>query len=137
MEWIELLRINLKQLVTATEFLLEAISVVCVIAGLIKTLQLAIARVRRHRHNTPYPFNKIRLHFGTWLALALEFQLASDILATTIEPTSDELIQLVIIAVIRTFLNYFLGKELEAEYGLDEQKGLATEPNRRSEAPLG
>ena len=57
--------------------------------------------------------NRLRLKFGGWLALALEFQLASDILKTTIAPTYENLIQLGAIAVIRTFLNYFLNKELK------------------------
>jgi uncharacterized membrane protein len=39
--------------------------------------------------------------------------LAADILATTVDPDLDSLIKLAIIAVIRTFLNYFLTKELE------------------------
>ncbi|GAB4373139.1 MAG: DUF1622 domain-containing protein [Elainellaceae cyanobacterium] len=136
MEWLESLRINLEGLVTVTEFVLEAISVFCVIAGLIKTAQLAIVLSRRRRRNAPFPFNKIRLRFGIWLALALEFQLGADILSTTIAPTLQELGKLALIAVIRTFLNYFLGKELETEYDLEEKKGLATEPRSTSEYPV-
>ena len=122
MEWIEFLTINLEGLVTVTEFVLETISVICVIVGLIKTIQLAIALSRRHRRHTPFPFNQIRLRFGIWLALALEFQLGADILATTVAPSLEELCKLALIAVIRTFLNYFLGKELETEYELEEKK---------------
>jgi len=47
------------------------------------------------------------------IVTALEFQLASDILKTAIAPTYENLIQLGAIAVIRTFLNYFLSKELK------------------------
>ncbi|MFB6276355.1 MAG: DUF1622 domain-containing protein, partial [Halothece sp.] len=67
-----------------------------------------------------YPLNfiQIRLTFGMWLALALEFQLGADILTTTMSPSLDALIQLAVIAVIRTFLNYFLNKELEGEYSV-------------------
>lgn len=122
MEWIELIETNLEGLVTVAELILETISVLCVIAGLIKTTQLAIALSRRHRRHTPFPFNQIRLRFGIWLALALEFQLGADILATTIAPSLEELGKLGLIAVIRTFLNYFLGKELETEYELEEKK---------------
>ncbi|WP_157798211.1 DUF1622 domain-containing protein [Aeromonas cavernicola] len=89
------------------QLLLEVISVACVVIGLGKTLWLA-ARVRDHQPGFP----QIRLCFGSWLILALEFQLAADILATTVAPSKEELIRLAIIAVIRTFLNYFLGKEL-------------------------
>lgn len=44
--------------------------------------------------------------------MALEFQLAADIVGTIISPTTAHLIELGAIAVIRTFLNYFLNKEL-------------------------
>jgi len=103
-----------------------AFSVICIVVGFIKTLQLAY---RLNTQRTPIPsFNKIRLRFGMWLALALEFQLGADILATTITPTLDSLGQLGLLALIRTFLNYFLGKELEAELELEkEQAKLAKE----------
>lgn len=58
------------------------------------------------------PFLVVRVAFGRWLALALEFQLAADILSTTVEPSYADLIRLTIIAVVRTFLNYFLEKEI-------------------------
>lgn len=136
MEWIESLKINLEALVTVTQFILETISVLCVIVGLIKTIQLAITLSRRHRRNAAYPFNKLRLRFGIWLALALEFQLGADILGTTIAPTLDELAKLALIAIIRTFLNYFLSKELEVEYELEEKTILATESKPIDERPI-
>jgi uncharacterized membrane protein len=88
--------------------------------GLIRTLQYAYKMKRQKRGRQPileYPweFSQIRLTFGLWLALALEFQLAADILSTTVSPSLEALARLAIIAVIRTFLNYFLTKELEAE----------------------
>jgi uncharacterized membrane protein len=46
------------------------------------------------------------------LVVALEFQLAADIVGTIISPTTGHLIELGVIAVTRTFLNYFLNKEL-------------------------
>jgi uncharacterized membrane protein len=51
--------------------------------------------------------------FGVWLLFGLEFELASDIVRTVISPTWIDLGQLGAIAVIRTFLNYFLEKDLE------------------------
>ena len=50
--------------------------------------------------------------------MALEFQLAADIVGTIVSPTSAHLIELGAIAVIRTFLNYFLSKELNEERNL-------------------
>lgn len=68
----------------------------------------------------PFPSLLVRLRFGIWLALALEFQLGADILATTITSNLEALGKLAAIAVIRTFLNYFLNKELETVYELQE-----------------
>jgi uncharacterized membrane protein len=46
--------------------------------------------------------------------MALEFQLGADIVATTAGPNRDNLIRLAVVAVIRTFLNVFLVRELDA-----------------------
>jgi uncharacterized membrane protein len=52
--------------------------------------------------------------FARWLVLALEFELAADLLRTIVAPTWADLGQLAAIAAIRTFLNYFLEKDIEA-----------------------
>src|SRR5262245_35157568 len=52
--------------------------------------------------------------FGTWLLLGLEFALAADIIKSVVSPTWDDIGQLGAIAVIRTFLNYFLERDLES-----------------------
>lgn len=52
--------------------------------------------------------------FGTWLLLGLEFELAADIIESVVAPTWIDIAQLGAIAVIRTFLNYFLEKDLES-----------------------
>ncbi len=121
MTWLEPLESLLESVVITTSFVLEAISVLCVVAGLLKTAQLAIG-LNRQRRGREFPFNQVRLKFGLWLALALEFQLGADILSTTVAPTSQDLIRLALIAIIRTFLNYFLGKEMEAEMSLEREQ---------------
>jgi uncharacterized membrane protein len=50
---------------------------------------------------------------GLWLLLGLEFELAADIIRSVISPSWRDIGQLGAIAVIRTFLNYFLEKDLE------------------------
>jgi uncharacterized membrane protein len=55
----------------------------------------------------------IRLNLGRWLALALEFELAADILRTAVAPTWNEIGQLAAIIVIRTSLNFFLQREID------------------------
>jgi uncharacterized membrane protein len=51
--------------------------------------------------------------FGTWLLLGLEFELAADIIGSVISPTWEGIGELGAIAVVRTFLNYFLEQDLE------------------------
>lgn len=55
----------------------------------------------------------IRLRLGRWLALALEFLLAADILRTAVAPSWSEIGQLAAIATIRTALNFFLQLEID------------------------
>jgi uncharacterized membrane protein len=50
--------------------------------------------------------------YGRWLVAGLTFQLAADIIETSITPTWQEVGQLGAIAVIRTFLNFFLERDL-------------------------
>ncbi|WP_194724449.1 DUF1622 domain-containing protein [Noviherbaspirillum malthae] len=60
-------------------------------------------------------FAPIRLAFARYLTLALELQLAADILSTSVAPTWERIGKLAAIAIIRTALNYFLSLEIEAE----------------------
>ncbi|MER3472241.1 MAG: hypothetical protein C4330_13225 [Chitinophagaceae bacterium] len=56
---------------------------------------------------------KIRIKFGSYVAVALELLLGADVLATAVAPTWNDIGQLAEIAVLRSALNYFLEKELE------------------------
>ena len=62
--------------------------------------------------------------YGMWLLLGLEFELAADIIGSVLSPSWQELAQLGAIAVIRTFLNYFLEKDLESADAAAEARGL-------------
>jgi uncharacterized membrane protein len=57
--------------------------------------------------------------FARWLVLALEFELAADLLRTLVAPTWMDLGQLAAIAAIRTFLNYFLDRDIESAAATD------------------
>jgi uncharacterized membrane protein len=106
----ETIEIFLKELVRVISLVLEFTAVICIAVGFVDTL---IFLLRSKQRNFSPLYNRLRLKFGGWLALALEFQLASDIIKTTVAPTYENLIQLGAIAIIRTFLNYFLNKELK------------------------
>ena len=56
---------------------------------------------------------QVRLRLGRWLAVALEFELAADVLRTAVAPTWREIGQLAAIIVLRTLLNFFLQKEID------------------------
>lgn len=74
----------------------------------------------------------VRLRLGHWLTVAIEFELAADILRTAVAPTWNIIGQLAAIVVLRTVLNYFLQQEIartarrKAQTGLEAPVTLAT-----------
>lgn len=54
-----------------------------------------------------------RVGFGSSVAVALEILLGADVLATAVAPSWDDIGKLAAIAILRTALNYFLGRELK------------------------
>ena len=53
------------------------------------------------------------LRLGRWLVAGLTFQLAADVLETAVTSSWDEVARLAAIAAIRTFLNYFLERDID------------------------
>lgn len=92
--------------------LLETVGALVIAAGAVRGL-LALLAARSAPADGR--FVPIRLTLARYLSLALEFQLAADVLSTAISPSWDEIGKLAAIAVIRTGLNYFLGLEIKAE----------------------
>jgi uncharacterized membrane protein len=101
----------LEPLAQVLRHLLELAALLTISLGLISLLPTLV----RGRSPLLDRLVALRLQFGSWLALALEFQLGADIVATTLNPGTSQLVQLGAIAVIRTLLNWFLQRELEAE----------------------
>ena len=113
-EFIESIRSNLDTWGELAEVILNALSLLCIVAGVVISLVRSIQY--RQRNGGDHPLHtRFRMLFGGWLVVALEFQLAADIVGTIVSPTTAHLIELGAIAVIRTFLNYFLNKELKEE----------------------
>ncbi|MEH1986613.1 MULTISPECIES: DUF1622 domain-containing protein [unclassified Nostoc] len=98
---------------------LEGIAVLTVAMALILTLRKIFHLWRRDR----VVQETIRLELGVVLALALEFLLAADIVGTAISPSWDAVAKLAAITGIRTFLNFFLQREVrelrETAHSLD------------------
>lgn len=99
---------------SALRALLEGLSLGTVLLGLLVTLRQGWLAWRCRLRGSP-GFPAVRLTFGSWLAMALEFQLGADIVATSTSPTGTHLVQLAVVAVIRTLLNVFLARDLDVE----------------------
>jgi len=91
---------------------LEAAAVLIIAYGGIESVYGLIRAVATKRSKVAQ-LKDIWLRFGVWLLLGLEFELAADIGRTAVSPTWTDIGQLAAIGVIRTFLNYFLEKDLE------------------------
>ena len=92
---------------------LEAISVVVVALGGLEAAYRSIlpALLGRTSHGMR---RDAWLSLARWLLLGLEFMLAADIVRSTVSPDWTAIGQLAAIALIRTFLNFFLERDLEA-----------------------
>ena len=92
---------------------IKAVAVLLVAWGALEAAVGCIALVVR-RQTGQGARKVVWRRFGVWLLLGLEFELAADIIETVVSPAWIDIAQLGAIAVIRTFLNYFLEKDLEA-----------------------
>jgi uncharacterized membrane protein len=108
------------------EFAAALIIAVAAVEALIKA---AFIFVQRNR--PPSAKNEVRLTLGRWLAVALEFELAADILNTAVTPTWTDIEKLAAIAALRTALNYFLEREIRQE--ASPQQRVAENVVRRSD----
>lgn len=61
-----------------------------------------------------YERREIELRLDRWLIAGLTFLLAADIIRTTLAPTWEDIGRVAAIAAIRTFLNYFLERDMKA-----------------------
>jgi uncharacterized membrane protein len=108
--WIEQAKYLIEVIARCVEFAAALIIGFAAIEAMIKA---AVIFVRR---NTPASAkNEVRLTLGRWLAVALEFELAADILNTAVTPTWSDIEKLAAIAALRTALNYFLEREIRQE----------------------
>ena len=101
----------LMEIVVLLKIAIEAVAIFILALAVLKALRGL--GVRKLRMQGEEKLTEIRLDLGVALALALEFLLAADIVATAVSPTWDALGKLATISAIRTFLNFFLEKEVQ------------------------
>ena len=68
---------------------------------------------------------RIWLDYARWLVAGLTLQIGADILESSIAPTWHAIAQLGAIALIRTFLNYFLERDIREVSELADSHGTA------------
>ena len=102
-------------LASGTEAAAAVIIALAAIEATVRSLWLSVPGVQsRMGLRAPQDAKEeVRLRLGRWLAVALEFELAADVLRTAVAPTWNEIGQLAAIVVLRTALNYFLQKEID------------------------
>lgn len=110
----------------------EGAAAIIIFAGALISFGQLLVAIFRPGHR---PFVRIRLRLGRFLALGLEFQLASDLLRTAVAPSFAHIGKLAAVAAIRTALNFFLARENARERAEIDQRERPT-PIPEPEAPL-
>jgi len=93
--------------------IIHAMALVIIVAGTIEAFLRSVRAVF-----TPSlagrRFQEAYVQYARWLVAGLTFQLAADIIESAITPSWDEIGRLAAIALIRTFLDFFLERDLAA-----------------------
>jgi len=101
-------------LIFATEnaiVLIDALALVIIVVG---TVEAFFGGLRAMLGSpTGHERRDIWLRYARWLVAGLTFQLAADIIETSITTDWEAVGKIAAIALIRTFLNYFLDRDLE------------------------
>jgi len=91
--------------------LIDAVALVVILIG---TVEVIVGIVRLSFGTRSHELMRNTwLSYARWLVAALTFQLAADIIETSISSSWETIGRVGAIAVIRTFLNYFLDRDLE------------------------
>jgi uncharacterized membrane protein len=105
---------------------IEAAAALVIAGGAIEAVWLSLVRMAHGGIGGVIHKREIWIRFATWLLLGLEFELGADVIRSAISPTWNEIGQLAAIAAIRTFLNFFLERDIE---GFTRETLSAVSPN--------
>jgi uncharacterized membrane protein len=94
--------------------LLEALALLVILIGAVEAAN-GILRVMLTRRASDADKRAVWLGFARWLVAGLTFQLAADIVHTTVTPSWDDIGRVAAIAAIRTFLAFFLDRDIVLE----------------------
>jgi uncharacterized membrane protein len=91
---------------------LDTVAIIVIVIGSIEVL-FSMFRAMLMRATTSEK-REVWLRYARWLVAGLTFQLAGDIVETALVPSWEPIGHLAAIAVIRTFLSFFLEREMQA-----------------------
>ena len=103
----------LRQAAEAVSLGLEALALLVITIGAVEAV-VGIVRLGISRHATSSQKRAVWREFSRWLVAGLTFQLAADIVQTMVVPGWDDIGRVAAIAVIRTFLTFFLDRDIDA-----------------------
>jgi uncharacterized membrane protein len=106
---------------------LEVVAAIVIAIGAVEAIYGLIVRRKVDPRKPLADKKEVWVRLGVWLLLGLEFELGADIVRSAISPSWEQLGQLGAIALIRTFLNYFLEKDIE-KYAESFEPSVAQEP---------
>src|SRR5262245_24591667 len=118
----ELMEVYLHTVGHVLALIVEAIALFIIAVGTVEAL-FQIIRVMALPRSSGDQRRAVWLNFARWLVAALTFQLAADLIGTSFSPTWNEIGHLGAIAAIRTFLSYFLDREVENTSRLQYERG--------------
>jgi uncharacterized membrane protein len=105
-------------LVSVTEFAVVIIDGIALLVVLTGTVAAFVAVVRAlFTPRAGRDRRAIWLNYARWLVAGLTFQLAADIIESAITESWDAVGRLAAVAVIRTFLDYFLERDMNEVRG--------------------
>jgi uncharacterized membrane protein len=100
--------------VTASEYAIVFIDAIALVVVIIAVVEAFVSGLRvMFRHANGHERRDVWLRFARWLVAALTFQLAADIVETSITQDWMSIGRIAAIAAIRTALNYFLERDLD------------------------
>jgi uncharacterized membrane protein len=101
-------------LILASGYAIVLIDAMALIVIFIGTVEAFFGGVRTMLSSpTGHQQREVWLRYARWLVAGLTFQLAADVIETSIAPGWDDIGRVAAIAFIRTALNYFLERDLE------------------------
>jgi len=119
-------------LVVATEQVVVAIEVMATLIIVVGTIEAFVGVLRAlFSRETGFERRDVWIRFARALVAGLTFQLAADIVESSVRTSWESIGQLGAVAVIRTFLNYFLDRDIK-ETRERQKATLSDTGNRRS-----